>query len=69
MSWGSTSSLVIGLEGMTSSCARGGSGWALGNTTSLKEWSGTGMPSERPREVVESLTLEVFKERLDVVLC
>ena len=34
---------VIGLEGMTSSCAREGSGWTLGNTTSLKGWSGTGM--------------------------
>ena len=35
--------LVIGLEGMASSCAREGSGWMLGNTTSLKGWSGTGM--------------------------
>jgi len=26
-----------------SSCARGGSGWMLGNTTSMKAWSGTGM--------------------------
>jgi len=26
-----------------SSCAREGSGWMLGNTTSLKGWSGTGM--------------------------
>ena len=34
---------VIGLEGMASSCAREGSGWPLGNTTSLKVWSGTGM--------------------------
>jgi len=32
-----------GLVGMDSSCAREGSGWMLGNTTSLKEWSGTGM--------------------------
>ena len=36
-------SRVIGLEGMASSCAREGSGWTLGNTTSLKGWSGTGM--------------------------
>ena len=44
MSWGSASSVtVIGLEGMASSCAREGSGWTLGNTTSLKGWSGTGM--------------------------
>ena len=27
----------------TSSCARGGSGWTLGNTTSLKGWSSTGI--------------------------
>jgi len=35
--------LVLGLEGMASSCTREDSGWTLGNTTSLKEWSGTGM--------------------------
>ena len=29
---------VIGREGMASSCAREGSGWTLGNTTSLKGW-------------------------------
>jgi len=40
---GGCSELVIGLEGMASSCAREGSGWVLGNTTSLKGWSGTGM--------------------------
>ena len=34
---------VIGREGMASSCAREDSGWTLGNTTSLKGWSGTGM--------------------------
>jgi len=28
---------------MASSCTRRGSGWTLGNTTSLKGWSGTGM--------------------------
>ena len=48
-----------------SSCTREGSGWTLGNTTSLKGWSGTGMGCP---EVVESPSLEVFKERLDVVL-
>jgi len=41
------------------------SGWTLGNTASLKEWSGTGMGC---REVVESPTMEVLKECLDVVL-
>ena len=34
---------VIGREGMASSCAREDSGWTLGNTPSLKGWSGTGM--------------------------
>jgi len=29
------------LEGMVSNCARGDSGWMLGNT-SLREWSGAG---------------------------
>jgi len=46
VSWGLDSSLVqlvIGLEGMASSSASGDSGWMLGNTTSLKEWSSTGM--------------------------
>ena len=56
---------VIGLEGMASSCAREGSGWTLGNTASLKGWSRTAMGCP---EVVESPTLVVFKEHLDVVL-
>ena len=30
-------------RGNGSSCAKEGSGWTLGNTTSLKEWSGSGM--------------------------
>ena len=33
----------LGLEGMASSCAREDSGWTLGNSTSLKGWSGTAM--------------------------
>ena len=40
---GGCGELVIGLEGMASSCAREGSGCTLGNPTSLKGWSGTGM--------------------------
>ena len=34
---------VIGREGMASSCTTEDSGWMLGNTTSLKGWSGTAM--------------------------
>ena len=34
---------AIGLEGMASSCTREDLGWTLGNTTSVKGWSGTGM--------------------------
>ena len=30
--------LLLGQEGMTSSCARGGSGWMLGKISSQKEW-------------------------------
>ncbi len=56
---------VIGREGMASSCAREDSGWTLGNSTSLKGWSRTAMGCP---EVVESPTLVVFKEHLDVVL-
>ena len=55
--------IVIGLEGMASSCAREDSGWTLGNTTCLKGWSGTGMGCPERR-----WSLVVFKERLDVVL-
>ena len=51
---------------MASSSTKEGSGWTLGNTTTLKEWSGAGMGFHG--EVVESPTLEVFKERLHVVL-
>jgi len=51
---------------MASSCTRDGSDWILGKISSLKEWSGTGMGL--PGEAVESLSLEVFKERGDVVV-
>ena len=56
-------SLAIGQEGMASSCSRGDSGWTLGNSSSLREWSGTGMGCP----LMESLSLEVCKKRLDVL--
>jgi len=44
--WGGSEPLFLqweGQEGMVSSCSRGGSGWMLGKTASLKEWSGIRM--------------------------
>jgi len=48
---------------MASSCVRRGLDWISGKISLLKEWSGVGT-----REVVESLSLEVFKKSVDVAL-
>lgn len=46
-------------------CIRGGSDWILGRISSQKEWLGIGTGWNR--EVMESLSLEVFKETVDVL--
>ena len=52
-----------GHKRMAPSCTREDSDWMLGKTSAMKEWSGVGLP----KEVVESLSLEVFREHLAVV--
>jgi len=39
----SPTQIVIGLEGVASSCTRGDSGWILGKNYSPRQWSGVGM--------------------------
>jgi len=58
---------AIGREGMASGCVRGGSGWILREISSQKEqccrhWN------RLLRKVVKSLSLGVFKNRVDVAL-
>ena len=51
---------------MASSCTRVSLGWISGKTSIQKGLLSTGIGS--PREVVKSPSLNVFKNRLDVVL-
>lgn len=56
---------AIRQEVMASSCAREGSGWILGEISTLKEWTATGSA----QGVVGSPSLEVFQENCgDVAL-
>ena len=53
---------------MASSSARVSLGWISGNTSLQKGLFSTGMGSPGRELVVESPSLDVFKNRLDVVL-
>ena len=55
---------VVGREGMVSSCPRGGSGWILEKNIFFER---VVLHCNRlPRKVVESLSLEVLKNHVDV---
>ena len=53
---------MIGQEVMASSCTRGGSGWILGTQRLIRSWN------RLLREVVESPSLEVFQNCVDMAL-
>ena len=55
---------MVGQEGMVSSCPRGGSGWILEKNIFFER---VVLHCNRlPRKVVESLSLEVLKNHVDV---
>ena len=64
MRWGLASSpmyFTIGIEEMALSSTRGGSDWIVGKRV-IGCWNGLS------KDVVESSFLEVFKERVDLIL-
>ena len=59
---------MIGLEVMASSCTRRGSGWILGKNSCFFSERVMRQCHRLPMEVVESPSLEVFKNCVDVAL-
>jgi len=57
--------MLNGGEVMALSCARPGSGWLLGKTSCPKQWQCIGTAAQG---VVESPSLEVFRDHGDVAL-